>query len=156
MKKLHRLIKNCMDQMNTKTGTAETFNDALSNLGRWVLTLYTKGNLANEVKFLEQDESKKFKNLIKYFGEKAEIAGGWDTKENMFIDRLTLCHSKLSDIYELYKEGCIPSYIYFKNSKEPSGIPLAFADLTVEILILCYHYDIDIDKILSDKLEEMK
>ena len=152
MRKLQRLINNCNKQIKSSTGTAEGYRESLCDLGKWVLTQYNCGNLKLEEL---ENENDILRNSIKTLGEKAEKNGYWISKKSSFTDQIAVCHRKLSKIYELYIEGFVPSSIYIKDCTQ-IGIPLICADIIIQILIVCYHHDIDIVSEISKKVESFE
>ncbi|MGB8453759.1 MAG: hypothetical protein WCD89_15730 [Anaerocolumna sp.] len=159
MTKLQRLIKKCMEQNNLNSGTAESFNSALKDLGRWVLTLYSNGKLLfenNTKDTLKLHETLNVKEFVKESGEYAIGLGYFNGRDRNFYEMIALCHKDLSDVLDEYYKGYHPCYTYYREDSEPKGIPAELADVIIRIFVMCYQYDIDIETILIEKNEYNK
>lgn len=159
MTKLQRLIKKCIEQNNLNSGTAESFNSALKDLGRWVLTLYRNGRLTfdntgkNKMKLNDNIDIKEF---VKEVGEYTLKRGCLKYNSKTFYELIALCHKELSDALTEYYKGYHPCYTYYRIDSEPKGIPSELADVILWIFFLCYQYDIDIETLLIEKNEYYK
>lgn len=159
MTKLQRLIKKCMEQNNLNSGTAESFNSALKDLGRWVLTLYSNGKLTfdNMAKDnMKLYETLSIKEFVKEVGEDALMHGYFKGGDKTFYELIALCHKELSEALEEFYKGYQPCYTYYRVDSEPKGIPAELADVILRIFVMCYQYDIDIETVLIEKNEYNK
>lgn len=158
MTKLNRLIKKCIEQNNPNTGTAESFNNALTDLGRWVLSLYLNGKFKTEdlLEDVSHHENMILKDYINEIGVTATQNGFFKGRDRNFVEQLALCHSGLSKALEEYQKGFHPSYTYYRKDSEPLGIPSELAGVLNRILLICYHYEIDIDTIIIERYEYYK
>ncbi len=159
MTKLQRLIKKCMEQNNLNSGTAESFNSALKDLGRWVLTLYSNGKLTfdNTAKDnMKLHENLSIKEFVKDVGENALRHGYFKSGDKTFYELIALCHKELSGALDEFYKGYHPCYTYYRVDSEPKGIPAELADVILRIFIMCYQYDIDIETVLIEKNEYNK
>ena len=159
MTKLKRLLKKCLDQNNPNTGTAESFNSALKDLGRWVLTLYTNGKLTidnDKSSAVHIYEELNIKDFIEEIGNLSEDYGYWKGRGKTFGELIADCHFDLSKVLEEEKLGYHASYTYYREDSEPLGVPAGLADVIIRIFVICYHYEIDIEKILIEKREDYK
>jgi NTP pyrophosphatase (non-canonical NTP hydrolase) len=158
MTKLQRLIKKCMEQNNLNSGTAESFNSALKDLGRWVLTLHNNGKLIfdNTAKDnMKLHDNLNVKDFIKEVGENALKCGYFKRGDKTFFELIALCHKELSEALNEFNKGYHPCYTYYRDDSEPKGIPSELADVILRIFIMCYQYDIDIETVLIEKSEYM-
>lgn len=85
------------------------------------------------------------------------VANGWFTEERSFGDDIALLHSEVSEAYEEYRKGSPISYCYSERitldgQTKPLGIPSELADIIVRVLDTAKRYDIDMDKIMAEKL----
>ncbi|WMJ88073.1 hypothetical protein [Anaerocolumna sp. MB42-C2] len=159
MTKLHRLIKRCIEQNNPNLGTAESFSNALKDLGRWVLTLYSNGKLTFEgdkKHNLNLHEVLNIKDYVNEIGEQFIGLGYFDGRERDFFEMIALCHKDLSQTLEEFYNGYHPCYTYYREDSEPKGIPAELANVIIRIFEICYQYDIDIETLLLEKFEYIK
>ncbi len=159
MTKLHRLIKKCMKQNNLNSGTAESFNNSLTDLGRWVLTLYCNSKLKfdnDRTDTLKLHETLSIKEFIKEIGENELGYGNFGGRDKIFYELIALCHKELSEAVDEFNKGYHPCYTYYRIDSEPKGIPGELADVILRIFIMCYQYDIDIETVLIEKNEYYK
>jgi NTP pyrophosphatase (non-canonical NTP hydrolase) len=105
---------------------------------------------------------------------------GWHDKPVAFGDAITNIHGELSEAWEDYRNNKPLNEVFYKckskqvccNMKDgicltapfcnyitrcqhakPCGIPSEFADVLIRVLDNCYMYDIDIDKVVQEKME---
>ncbi len=159
MTKLKRLIKKCMDQNYLNSGTADSFNSSLIDLGRWVLTLYSNGKLSfdnDTMNNIKLHDNLSVSEFVKEVGENAVEHGCFKGRERTFYELIALCHKELSEALDEYYKGYYPCYTYYRADSEPKGIPAELADVIIKIFIMCYQYDIDIETILIEKNEYNK
>jgi len=148
-----------MEQNNLNSGTAESFNSALKDLGRWVLTLYSNGKLTfdnDSANNLKLHENLSIKEFVKEVGENALEHGYFKGREKTFYELIALCHKELSEALDEFYKGYPPCYTYYRADSEPKGIPGELADVILRIFIMCYQYDIDIETALIEKNEYNK
>lgn len=159
MTKLERLLKKCMEQNMPNGGTAESFNETLTELGRWVFTLYNQGKLklykdcANAYCIEEQDT---ISDYVKELGELCLSHVYWKDKDRNLGELIAACHYDLSKVLEESQTGYHPSYTYYRNDMEPKGVPSELANVIIRIFVICYYYDIDIETVFIEKMEIKK
>ena len=159
MTKLQRLIKKCIEQNNPNSGTAESFNSALKDLGRWVLTLYSNGRLKFDIdkkNIIKLHDTLNIKEYVNEIGENTIGVGYLNGREKNFFEMIALCHKDLSEALGEYYKGYHPCYTYYRDDSEPKGIPAELADVIIRIFEICYQYDIDIETVLIEKNEYNK
>jgi NTP pyrophosphatase (non-canonical NTP hydrolase) len=85
---------------------------------------------------------------------------GWWTEERTFGEIIALCHSELSEALEEYRNGHLPTEIYYSAvpgmdgvnySAKPEGISIELADCIIRILDYCGHAGIDIENAIQIK-----
>ena len=65
-------------------------------------------------------------------------------------------HTELSEAYEEYRHGKGYNETYYENDTKPCGIPSEFADVIIRICDFCGAYNIDLEKIIEEKMEYNK
>lgn len=122
--------------------------------------------------------------VAKQIHENAVDHGWWD-EERGFPEIIALCHSELSEALEEYRNGRMPTEIYYAKSicqesgslcvpdaadecpnnpeqcgsykrGKPEGIPIELADVIIRVLDYCGYAGIDIDAAISQKHEYNK
>ncbi len=159
MTKLERLLKKCMEQNTPNGGTAESFNNCLTDLGRWVFSLYCKGKLiinkdCAKAYCIEEKES--ISDYVKELGELCLPHVYWKDKDRNLGELIAACHYDLSKVLEESQTGYHPSYTYYRNDSEPRGIPSELANVIIRIFVMCYYYEIDIETVFIEKIDIKK
>ena len=97
--------------------------------------------------------------MKKTINELVEIAhnnsvnhGFWEKKRN-FGELIALMHTELSEAFEEYRHGRGLNEIYYENGTKPCGIPSELADVVIRIFDFCGGNDIDLEKIIQEKME---
>lgn len=78
---------------------------------------------------------------------------GWHEEvddKRMFVEKLCLIHSELSEALEEYRDGRGYTEIYHKEGK-PEGIPIELADVAIRLFDLAGIYGIDLAGAISIK-----
>ena len=78
--------------------------------------------------------------------------GFWEEKRN-FGEVIALMHSELSEAFEEYRQGRAVNDTYYENGNKPCGIPSELADVVIRIFDFCGGNDIDLEKIIQEKME---
>ena len=80
---------------------------------------------------------------------------GWHDQSRSVGDLICLMHSELSEALEEYRNGNLPTQIYYNDNKpeKPEGIPVELADCVIRIFDFCGLYDIDLEEVLRIKME---
>ena len=100
--------------------------------------------------------------MKKTINELVEIAhnnsvnhGFWE-KERNFGEVIALMHTELSEAFEEYRHGRGLNETYYENGTKPCGIPSELADVVIRIFDFCGGNDIDLEKIILEKMEYNK
>lgn len=159
MTKLKRLLLKCSEQTIPNGGTAESFNTCLNDLGRWVFSLYSNGKLElsdDSARLLCARENISIEDYVRDFGELAYSHGYWNRKNRSFGELIAACHYDLSKVLEESYTGYHPSYTYYRRDSDPKGVPGELVNVIIRLFVICHYYEIDIEKILNEKLEHKK
>lgn len=77
---------------------------------------------------------------------------GFYEHEFNFSEKLMLIVSELVEAQDDFRNGLNYNHIYFEDEK-PCGIPTELADALIRILDLCGYLEIDIDKVVEQKMQ---
>ena len=82
--------------------------------------------------------------------------GWWDRNVvRTFGDFCALLHTEISEAYEDYRNGRRLDEVYYEGEK-PCGIPIEFADLMIRIADNAAAFGINLDVVVSAKMEYNK
>ena len=84
--------------------------------------------------------------------ENSNKQGFWE-KERDFGEVVALMHTELSEAFEEYRHGKDFNETYYEDGNKPCGIPSEFADVIIRICDFCGAYNIDLDKIIEEKMK---
>lgn len=73
-----------------------------------------------------------------------------------FGEVIALMHTELSEAFEEYRHGKAFGETYYENGDKPCGVPSEFADVIIRICDFCGAYEIDLDKIIEEKMQYNK
>ena len=78
--------------------------------------------------------------------------GFWEEDKNCG-EASALMHTELSEAFEEYRNGKKANETYYENGTKPCGIPSELADVVIRIFDFCGGNDIDLEKIILEKME---
>ena len=93
--------------------------------------------------------------LAKKIHEDTKAHGFWNGERN-FGEVIALIHSELSEALEEYRKGKEYNETYYEADGKPCGIPSELADAIIRILDFCGAENVDIDKIIEQKIDYNK
>lgn len=91
-------------------------------------------------------------DLVKRAYDNSYKHGFWE-KEKNFGEVIALMHSELSEAFEEYRNGRDFKETYYEDGNKPCGIPSELADVVIRIFDFCGGKDIDLEKIILEKME---
>lgn len=96
-------------------------------------------------------------DLVKQSYENAKDHG-WHDENRTIGDLIALMHSELSEALEEYRNGHLPTEVYFNENKpnKPEGIPVELADCIIRIFDFCGLYNINLEEVLKIKMQYNK
>lgn len=78
---------------------------------------------------------------------------GWFDNERSFDADIALIHGEVSEAHEEWRGNHEPSERYYSDKGKPEGIPSELADIIVRVLDTAYRYGINMDAVMTEKLE---
>ena len=90
--------------------------------------------------------------LVKRAHENSVKHGFWK-KDRDFGEVISLMHSELSEAFEEYRKGKGFNESYYEEDGKVCGIPSELADVIIRIFDFCGGNDIDLEKIILEKME---
>ena len=91
-------------------------------------------------------------DLVKRAHDNSVKHGFWE-KDRNFGEVIALMHSELSEAFEEYRKGKGINESYYEDGKKLCGIPSELADVIITIFDFCGGNDIDLEKIIIEKME---
>lgn len=98
---------------------------------------------------------KTLNEIAKEAYENSKNHGFWD-KNRDFGEIVALMHTELSEAFEEYRCGKKYNETYYENGNKPCGIPSELADVIIRICDFCGAHEIDIEKIIEEKMSYNK
>ena len=90
-------------------------------------------------------------DLVKKAHDISVKHGFWE-KDRNFGEVIALMHSELSEAFEEYRKGKGINESYYEDGKKLCGIPSELADVIIRIFDFCGGNDIDLEKIILEKI----
>ena len=100
---------------------------------------------------LERNNNNMINDLVKRAHENSLKHGFWEDNRN-FGEVIALIHSELSEAFEEYRNGKKINETYYEEGHKPCGIPSELADVVIRIFDFCGGNDIDLEKIILEKM----
>lgn len=94
-------------------------------------------------------------DLIKSAHENSVNHGFWEKDKN-FGEVIALMHTELSEAYEEYRNNKKLDETYYEEDGKPCGVPSELADVVIRIFDFCGGANIDLEKIILEKMEYNK
>lgn len=94
-------------------------------------------------------------DLVKEAHENSVKHGFWEKDKN-FGEVIALMHCELSEAYEEYRNHRGYNETYYEENGKPCGIPSELADVVIRIFDFCGGENIDLEKIILEKMEYNK
>jgi len=99
--------------------------------------------------------NKMINDLVKEAHENSVKHGFWEKDKN-FGEVIALMHCELSEAYEEYRNHRGYNETYYEENGKPCGIPSELADVVIRIFDFCGGENIDLEKIILEKMEYNK
>ena len=87
---------------------------------------------------------------------KNSVEHGFWKADRDFGEIIALMHTELSEAFEEYRQGRELNETYYEDSGKPCGVPSELADVIIRIFDFCGGNDIDLEKIILEKMEYNK
>ena len=81
--------------------------------------------------------------------------GFWKSDRD-FGEIIALMHTELSEAFEEYRHGRNLNETYYEDDGKPCGVPSELADEIIRIFDFCGGNNIDLEKIILEKMEYNK
>lgn len=94
-------------------------------------------------------------DLVKKAHQNSIDHGFWEENRN-FGEVICLMHTELSEAYEEYRIGKDLNTTYYEEDGKPCGVPSELADVMIRIFDFCGGNEIDLEKIILEKMEYNK
>ncbi len=91
-------------------------------------------------------------DLVKRAHDNSVKHGFWEEDKNLG-EVIALMHTELSEAFEEYRNGKKANETYYENGTKPCWIPSELADVVIRIFDFCGGNDIDLEKIILEKME---
>lgn len=94
-------------------------------------------------------------DLVKSAHENSVNHGFWEKDKN-FGEVIALMHTELSEAYEEYRNHKNVDETYYEEDGKPCGVPSELADVVIRVFDFCGGANIDLEKIILEKMEYNK
>jgi NTP pyrophosphatase (non-canonical NTP hydrolase) len=106
--------------------------------------------LKKEAAYLKEESTKSIATWSKEIHEEAVKHGWWEEENRSNAEQFMNMTAEISEAWEEWRCNKPMDYVYWVGDK-PEGVPIELADCVIRIMDTCYHYGIDLEKMMEIK-----